>query len=130
MDGPNRALLARRLIAARAARGWNKSELARRAGVVPSYIHRLEASQIGRPSIDKITLIAQALGVNIGDLTEPPRDPLAAGQIGRLERLFGAEDQPKIARIAAGLERHSRRQRSEILDIVERMVSLPESAQS
>ena len=77
-------MLGRRIAAARNARGWSKAELARRAGVAPSYITRVERGEFLRPSIDQIKTISDALGVNVTDLTEPPRAPISPGILGEL----------------------------------------------
>lgn len=47
----------------RERRGWSPSELARRAGVDPSYIWRIERGIIANPSAVKLDAIAAALGV-------------------------------------------------------------------
>src|SRR5262245_16935811 len=66
MEGP---LIGCRVAAARAARGWNKSVLARRARVHPSYVVKLEQGRVERPSLDCVVRIADALGVRVVDLT-------------------------------------------------------------
>jgi transcriptional regulator with XRE-family HTH domain len=66
MDGRR---IGRRVAAARAARGWNRSALARRAEIHPSYVSKLERGGYLRPSIDRIVRIAEALGIRVVDLT-------------------------------------------------------------
>lgn len=68
-------LLGQRITAARNARGWSRSDLARKARVDPSYVTRIEEARFTRPSVDKVRAIASALGVNVADLTDPPRSP-------------------------------------------------------
>ena len=66
MDGPQ---IGRRVAAARAARGLNRSALARRAGVHHTYVLKLERGGVSQPSLDYIARIAGALGVRLVDLT-------------------------------------------------------------
>lgn len=78
----------RRIREARLRLGLNQAELARRIGprVPPSYVHRLESEAIKRPSVDRLSRIAQALGVDLVDLTEPA-DPDAPDLAKTLKRL-------------------------------------------
>ena len=64
----------KRLRALREQRGLNQSELATRVGSTPGYINKLEAGNIKRPSAERLTVIATALGVKLTDLTEPPAE--------------------------------------------------------
>lgn len=59
-----------RVRAARLARGWGRSQLARKAGVTPSYLGRLEKGVYKRPSVEKLRAIAGALGRTVLDLTD------------------------------------------------------------
>ena len=68
-------LLGQRIAAARRARGWSRSDLARKAQLDPSYVTRIEEAQYKRPSVDKVRVLAGALGVNVNDLTDPPPPP-------------------------------------------------------
>lgn len=126
MDSQN-VTLGKRIAAARMARGWNKADLARRSHVAPSYITRVERGEFDRPSVDRIKAIADALDLNVTDLTEPPRTPVSAGVLGELEQLYGEDDRPLIFETIDGLKRHSPRQRRKILDILHTLVlDLPE----
>lgn len=120
-------MLGRRITAARIARGWSKADLARKASVAPSYITRVERGEFARPSVDQIKTIADALGLSVHDLTDPPRAPISAGILGELELLFGEDERPLISETVAGLKRHSPRQRRKILEILRSLVvDLPE----
>lgn len=54
------------------ARGWSRSQLADRARVSPSYVGRIERGHYERPSIQKLTAPAAALGKRVSDFAEPP----------------------------------------------------------
>ena len=54
-----RALLARRIVAARNKAGWSQAELARRAGVRKETIHRIEAGK-NNPDESTFTRIEKA----------------------------------------------------------------------
>jgi transcriptional regulator with XRE-family HTH domain len=64
---------AQRLINARNQRRYSLSDLARESGVSRGYLHQLEKGE-NNPTLDKLELIAQALGISvsilIGDATE------------------------------------------------------------
>jgi transcriptional regulator with XRE-family HTH domain len=65
-------LLAQRVTRERERRGWKKADLARKAGVDPSYVTRIELAQLKHPSIGKVRAISKALGLDLTSLTEPP----------------------------------------------------------
>jgi transcriptional regulator with XRE-family HTH domain len=75
------------IAAQRKHRAWNQSELARRAGVRPSYIHRLEAGGYLRPSAERLGRIAEALGCRLADLTDTAAPPLDADLLKQIRRL-------------------------------------------
>src|SRR4051812_5763648 len=79
---PESVRLGKKITTAREARGWSRSDLARRAHVDPSYVTRIEDAQYKRPSVDKVRAIALALGINVTDLTEPL--PVSGGIRGQL----------------------------------------------
>jgi transcriptional regulator with XRE-family HTH domain len=56
----------------RESHGWDQSTLARRAGVSPSYVSRLEAGKHVKPGAGKLRLIAEALGETLESLTGEP----------------------------------------------------------
>ncbi len=60
-------ILVNNIIQMRKAKGWNKSELARRCGVDQSYISRIEKADrhIGLESVEKF---AEAFGVEVYEL--------------------------------------------------------------
>lgn len=109
---PEAVRLGKRITAAREARGWSRSDLARRARVDPSYVTRIEEAQYKRPSVDKVRALAFALGINVTDLTEPV--PASAGIQRQLEAMgldpqeeaqLAAEIMADVATMAPGRER-------------------------
>ena len=64
--------LAQRISHERLRRGWSRSDLARRAGIDPSYVTRIEKAQFRAPSIEKVRAISEALGLEMTRLTDPP----------------------------------------------------------
>jgi transcriptional regulator with XRE-family HTH domain len=68
-------LVRARLKALRVERGLSQEEVAERAGMAPSTLSRLE-SGARRLALDHLTPLAQALGVEVGELLAPAtRDP-------------------------------------------------------
>ncbi len=108
-------LLGKRIAAARETRGWSRSDLARKAGVDPSYVTRIEQAHYKRPSVDKVAAIARALGIAVTELTDPPPNLVDAALRGEVETLFRPDEAPLIAAVAKGLRRHSPRRRLELL---------------
>lgn len=49
-------------------RGWKPAELARRSGLSPSYISRLQSGGIKSPTMDAARMIAMALGMTVDEL--------------------------------------------------------------
>lgn len=62
-------LIGRRVRAARERLGLNQVDLARKAGVSPAYVNRLEIGRYARPSVEKLTAVAGVLGLKLADLT-------------------------------------------------------------
>lgn len=85
--------IGRRIARRRKDRQWNQSELARRAGCRPSYILRLEAGGIGRPSVERLTLIADALGCRLADLTEDGQATPLVEELAAELAVFGNDEQ-------------------------------------
>ncbi len=81
------ALLGRRIAAERIRRGWSKSDLARKAGLDPSYVTRLEAAKFEHPAFDKIQAVAGAFRVEVTTLTDPPPPEDRADEL-QLRRLL------------------------------------------
>lgn len=50
------------------ARGWSAADLANRAGVSRQYVHGILIGETTNPRIDKIYLIARALGTTLDEL--------------------------------------------------------------
>jgi transcriptional regulator with XRE-family HTH domain len=68
------ALVRARLRVLRAERGLSQEEVADRAGMAASTLSRLE-SGARRLALDHLTPLAQALGVEVGELLAPVADP-------------------------------------------------------
>jgi transcriptional regulator with XRE-family HTH domain len=64
--------LAQRITHERLRRGWSRTGLARRAGLDPSYVTRVEQAKFREPSVEKIRALAAALGLPVDALTDPP----------------------------------------------------------
>ena len=103
--------LGKAITRARERRHWSKADLARRAGVAPSYVTRIEQGKFLRPSVEQVKSIAVALGVSMADLTDPP--PLAGVSSGietELRTLFpDPEMAPLVAEILQTWARHDER---------------------
>jgi transcriptional regulator with XRE-family HTH domain len=76
MEHPS-VILGKRIADQRQRRKWSKVDLARRAGVSPSYILRIERGVYGRPSVENVQAIADALSLDINELTGPPQPETA-----------------------------------------------------
>lgn len=70
---------------ARRALGWNKAQLARKAGVVPSYVTKLEKGDILKPSLEYMGKIAGALRMAVIDLDGRQRTPLPPDFLANVE---------------------------------------------
>jgi transcriptional regulator with XRE-family HTH domain len=79
--------LGRRLKQLREAKGLTQVELAIKAGLSPSNVAQIEQGQRPDPRVSTVAALAQALGVDIGDLfppelpaeaEEPPTEPKKA----------------------------------------------------
>ncbi len=105
---------------ARVARGWNQSDLARRAGVSTSYISRLESGVYRAPSLDRIRKVATALGLTVAELSEPmPAVADGAGLRAELHAMgFRSDEAPLVEEIAADLLQRSPRQRRALLEAI------------
>ena len=64
--------LAQRISHERLRRGWSRATLARKAGIDPSYVTRVEQAKFSAPSVEKIRAISAALGLPVDALTDPP----------------------------------------------------------
>src|SRR6186713_1540846 len=73
--GTDTVLLGKRIGEARRQRHWTKADLARKAGISPSYVTRIEQGAYDRPSMEQIRAIAGALGVTVMTLAEPLPEP-------------------------------------------------------
>lgn len=86
-------LLGQRISHERQRRGWTRSDLARKAGIDPSYVTRIEEAKFQHPSIGKVQSLANALNVPMSTLTEPPPDPDDDALLRRLiERRIGSDN--------------------------------------
>ena len=73
--GPN---LGKLILAARLRCGLSQRSVARRSGLDPGYLSRIEHGKI-KPSIEMALRIADALGVTLGELFETPPSGRKAG---------------------------------------------------
>lgn len=109
-------LLGKRIEAARLQRGWNKADLARKAGVAPSYITRIEQGKFDRPSIDQIRSIADALRVSVADLTDPAPAPVSTEERVAVTAMFRPDEAQLVAEILSDLAQRSEGDRKQILN--------------
>jgi len=65
--------LAQRITHERLRRGWSRAALARKAGIDPSYVTRVEQAKFQAPSVEKIRALASAFGLPVDALTDPPQ---------------------------------------------------------
>jgi transcriptional regulator with XRE-family HTH domain len=109
--------LGARVAKARGRRGWDQSELARRAGLSPSYVSRLENAGFTRPSLLKVQAFAAALGCRLADLTDPPADPLNVDVLEHVRTLCGA-DEAKFRQVLDLLAKRPPEQRASALAFI------------
>jgi transcriptional regulator with XRE-family HTH domain len=83
----NAVALAQRISHERLRRGWSRSDLARKAGIDPSYVTRVEQAKFVAPSVEKIRAISAAFGLPVDALTDPP-DPSTPGEDVLLRKLL------------------------------------------
>jgi transcriptional regulator with XRE-family HTH domain len=110
----------------RLARGWDQSELARRAGVSSSYVNRIEAGKYGRPSVAMLTKLAEALGCRLVDLTEPEPAEMAPGLRGELQAM-GVDpvtEAPLFEALAREGAKRSGTSRQRYMDFIRSMLEL------
>lgn len=94
-------LFARRLRELRVERGMTQADLARRAGVTPTYLSKLEGAGAA-PGIDLVENLAVALGIGVTDLLPlpAPSDPAAVPREqarALFESLLGSADPQTFA---------------------------------
>ncbi|HEV7964361.1 MAG TPA: XRE family transcriptional regulator [Actinoplanes sp.] len=87
------AAVARHVRALRQARNWSLDELAGRSGVSRGMVVQIEGDRTN-PSIGTLCRLAEAFGVNLAALLEPPAQPRV--------RLIGADEPPVLWRGADG----------------------------
>lgn len=125
-------LLGQRITAARQAKGWSRSDLARRAQVDPSYVTRIERAEYGRPSVDKVTAIATALGIRVTDLTEPTPLPAEVANLRAtlMSMGFRPNETPLVDRILADLVNRTGRARFQRIEAIATLLSLREAEEN
>lgn len=74
--GVARRLLALNLVRLRAQRGWSQEALAHESGLHRTFIAHVER-QVRNASIDNVERLADALGVSVAVMFQPPPDPPA-----------------------------------------------------
>ncbi len=101
----------------RAERHLTQIELAKKAGLSPSYISKLEADRYRRPSADVLLRLASALNVVVEELYRaagypvpadeiPPTDPELALYLSRIGKLSSHDQKIIKDVIRSMLERH------------------------
>lgn len=100
--------------AARIERGWNRSHLAWRAGVHPSYVGRLELGVYKQPSLTKVAAIADALGVRMSDLTDLRAD-IPADLLDEVREVCSGHEE-LLRRLLADVRRYPPEQRAGALE--------------
>lgn len=117
--------MGKKITAAREHRGWSKADLARKAGVAPSYVTRVEQGAFGRPSIDLIARIADALSMSVADFVElEPVPALVDLRAALIARGFRADETHVVDQILADLAQQNDDQRSQVLDAVATLLAL------
>jgi transcriptional regulator with XRE-family HTH domain len=119
---PNIVLLGKRITEARERRGWSRADLARRAAVDPSYVTRIEEAHYKRPSVDKVTQLAGALGIRVTDLTDPSPVPVSGGIEAELRALFEPSEAPLVAEILRSWARHDEPTRRFLLETLKPLI--------
>jgi transcriptional regulator with XRE-family HTH domain len=117
---PENVQLGKKIEAARLARGWSRSDLARRAHVDPSYVTRIEEAHYKRPSVDKVRAIAAALKIHVTDLTEPIPVPAKAVDMraALVAKGFRPDETYIVDQILDDMVEHDADERSELLTAV------------
>lgn len=97
--------IARRITKARRARSLSMAELAKRAGVDPSWVSRVESGEIEEPAPGRLQKIADVLGVSLVTILEAPIDPADDDELLRrlIERRVG--DRANAAMVEAILDK-------------------------
>lgn len=72
--GYDMAALAGRVIAARKAAGFTQCQLAAAAGTSQRQVSKIETGYTASPRIDSLANIADALGLRLGELVDPPEN--------------------------------------------------------
>lgn len=122
MENPN-VLLGKRIAETRRQRGWKKADLARKAGISASYVTRIERGAYERPSIDQITAIADALGVHVASLTDPPPDDGDDALLRRLiERRIGRDNAELVSAIIEKVRGRTVADQQTVLAVVETLL--------
>lgn len=117
--------MGKRITEARERKGWSKADLARRAGVAPSYVTRIEQGAFGRPSIDQVQALATALGVSVADLTGRLEDPAAAElRAALMAKGFRPDEAHIVDQILADLAGRPDRSRQQVLNAVATLLAL------
>lgn len=116
-------VLGARVEQARERRGWDQSDLARRASLSPSYVSRLENAGFTRPSANKLRAISDALGIRVTDLTDPTPAAVPVGIEAELAAMFKPEEAPLVAEILRAWARHDEPRRRFLLRTMKPLVT-------
>lgn len=85
MDETHRQQVARRVVAAREAKGWSQGELAAAAGVAPNTVLAIEQAKTTRPKT--VRAVHDALGVAVEE--DPPDPPLFSLEVETVRNMVG-----------------------------------------
>lgn len=119
--------MGKRITRHRERREWSKAQLARKAGVAPSYITRIEQGKFGRPSVDLIKAIADALNVRVADLTDPePAAELADIHAALMAKGFRPDEAPLVDEILSDMVRQTGRQRTQVIAAIATLLAPPD----
>lgn len=117
------SLIGQRVADARKVRDWSQIDLARRSGVSASYISRLENGEYQRPSHEKLSAIASALGQRVADLTDPPDQKEDSERRRMIESHVGPENADLAEAILEKMRGKPRDDLKTVLNVVEVLLS-------
>lgn len=85
-----RYMLAERVAELRKARGWSVAELARQSNLSHAAINKVESGEVETPRLSTLQALADALEVDLNELTEPvEKPPPTPADLSRILREMG-----------------------------------------
>lgn len=115
----------RRIRQAREDRGWNQSELARRADVTASSLSRVESGDIVVPSSELMAKVARALGVPVDSLmgdAPPPSEHDVAEFRAYVSAMVGSDHADLVEAIVLAAAEKPARDRDVILRVARNVI--------